>query len=268
MSVSMKDLRRVTASQPPRVLIYGPPGMGKTSLAAEFPAPVFLQTEDGVPSGLEVDSFGLLNSFGDVMRAIEQLYVEPHDFKTVVLDSLSEMERLVYAETCLRNKLPDGSAWSSIEAPGYGKGYKAADYVWQELIDGMNALRRERNVAIVLIGHAEIGRFDDPTSQSYSRYDIQLHERSSSILDREVDAIFLLKQEVSLQKEEQGFNKTRNVGVSGATRWIYTEGRPAWIAKNRYGMPDKLIYQRGQGFASLAKYFPQQWLASALAQAA
>lgn len=262
MAVSMSDLKKVKADKPPRAVIYGPEGMGKTSLAAEFPAPVFLQTEEGETGALELDSFGLLSSFEAVMEAIGSLYSEDHGFRTVVIDTTTSLEKLVWGETCRRQK------WASIEAPGYGKGYKEADYVWQELLDGLGALRRDRNMGVLFLAHSEVSRFDDPTTASYSRYDIDLHDRAKAMINRDVDAILLIKQEVSLAKDEQGFGKDRKVGQAGSARWIYCEGRPAYTAKNRYGMPEKVLYPAGGGFAALAPYFPQPTVPGEAAPAA
>ena len=65
------SIKRVTATLPPRLLIHGQEGVGKTTLAAKFPAPIFLQTEDGIPVGIEADTFGLLTSFSDVRYGID-----------------------------------------------------------------------------------------------------------------------------------------------------------------------------------------------------
>lgn len=253
MAISLADLRKETASDPPRIVIYGPEGMGKTTLASEFPAPVFLQVEKGTPAGLELDSFGHLTSFNQVMEAIEALYAGGHAFQTVVIDSLSELERLVFKETCDRNQ------WPTIEKPGYGKGYKEADYVWQEFLDGVNALRRDSGMAVVMIAHAEVDRFDDPQTQSYSRYGLSLHDRAAALVSREADAILLVKQDVTIKQDDPNAKQgagARKRADGGETRWIYCEGRPAFAAKNRYGMPDKIMFQRGHGFEALKSYFP------------
>ncbi len=253
MAISLSDLRSVQASEPPRLLIYGPEGMGKTTLASEAPNAVFLQVESGTPMGVTLNSFGLLQSYTEVMEAITSLYTGEHSFENVVVDSVSRLEPLIFAEVCSKNN------WTQIEDAGFGKGYVAADYVWQDFLDGLNALRRDRGMGIILIAHSETVRFDDPTSQSYSRYDIDLHKRARAMIAREVDAILLVKQDVVLVDEKKSPNAkevVRRVGQGNNLRWIYTEGRPAFTAKNRYGMPEKFTFTKGEGWAQLARHFP------------
>lgn len=250
--ITLKSLKSARAELPPRVMIYGPPGVGKTTLASEFPAPVFLQVEDGTPGDLELTTFGHLQSYEAIMEAVSALYGEDHDFQTVVLDSADKLEPLLWAEVCARN------GWKSIEDPGYGKGYVEADGVWREFLEGMNALRRDKNMAIVLIGHSAITQFPNPAGAEYPRWDIRLHKRALGIMQDEMDAILLINQEASVKEEKGGFNKVRTHATGGSARWIYAEQRPAWVAKNRYGMEAKFAYRKGEGYAAMAKYFPGQ----------
>lgn len=251
MAIDLKSLRKVKADKPPIVMLYGPEKMGKTTLAQEFPAPVFIQTEDGASGTLELDSFGLLETYEQVREAMSSLMTDEHKFKTVVVDSISKLEKLVWAETCARNN------WSSIEQAGYGKGYIETDYVWAELMDGWRYLRDGCGMMVVLIGHAVTDRFDDPETQSYSRYAIDLHKRAMAILTREADAILLVKKDVVIKTEGQKAGQGRARADGGDQRWIYCQGRPAFQAGNRYDMPDKVIFKKGEGYAALAKYFPQ-----------
>lgn len=255
MAISLSDLRKVRADKPPRILIYGPPGIGKTTLASEFPSPVFLQIEDGTPGDVELTSFGKLESFQAVMSALEALYVEDHTFKTVVVDSVTELQRLVFAETCARGD-DKGNAKANIEDFGYGKGYVYATRVWQDFLDGINALRRDKGMTVILIAHSAVARFDDPETVSYDRYQIDLHGKSVGTIEREMDAILLLKQPVAVKTENQGFNKERARADGGGVVLIHAAGKPAYTAKNRYGIPPTLRFDRGHGFAALAPYLP------------
>ena len=259
MPISLNSLRTLTADQPPRVLIYGTPGIGKTTLASEFPSPVFLQLEDGTPGDVVINGWSktdLANGFVDVMDALQALYDSEHDFGTIVIDSVTEMQRLIFAETCLRGD-DKGTAKNNIEDFGYGKGYVYAQRIASEFLDGLNALRRDRGMAVVLLAHSTVERFDDPETVSYDRYEIDLHGKLVGMFERDMDAILLLKKPVTVKTEEQGFNQKRaRADGGGNTVWIHTAGRPAFVAKNRYGMPDKIQFVRGAGYAELARYFP------------
>jgi hypothetical protein len=87
--ISLANVRTTTAILPPRIIIHGREGSGKTTLAAQFPGPIFLQTEDGCPAGLRIATFGVLANYGDVIAAITALGHEQHDYQTVVIDGVT-----------------------------------------------------------------------------------------------------------------------------------------------------------------------------------
>ncbi|MDT8263599.1 ATP-binding protein [Roseomonas sp. DSM 102946] len=233
MAISLASLQRGGETRPPRILVYGVAGVGKTQLAADAPNPVFLQTEDGL-GRIDAATFGLLRSFDAVMEALGSLYTEEHDHQTVVLDSLDWLEPLVWQHTAQAHNQPD------IESFGYGKGYLAALDTWRSFLDGVNALRDERGMGVILIAHAEIRRFDSPETEPYDRYQPKLHRGASALVQEHVDAVLFANYRVSTLKSDVGFNKKVVRGVSGGDRLLHTAERPAFLAKNRFGLPETL----------------------------
>lgn len=260
MSISLNSIRRVKADKPPRILIYGPPGKGKTTLASEFPDAIFVQVEDGTPGEAELTTFGHLKTYAEVMDALYSLLNEDHPFKYVVVDSVTSMQRLVFAEACERGD-EHGNTKKRIEDFGFGKGYNNATMIWQEFMDMVNDLR-ERGMGVILIGHSSISRFDDPEEVSYDRYDLALRtsEKMESdhrgVILRDMDAVLLLKDVVSIKTEEKGPAGKRAIGQGGQQVWIHAKSRPAYTAKNRYGIPEKSLYVMGHGYEMLSQYLP------------
>lgn len=261
MAMTLESLKPATADKPPRILIYGEPGIGKTSLAAEFPGAALVRVEDGIPAGVEIPAFPKAESFDEVMEALGVLYTEDHPYTTVIIDSITEFEKLVFAETCARGD-ENGNAKANVEAFGFGKGYVFAKRVLEEFIDAINTLRTERNMTVILIAHAAVQSFNDPESESYNRWEIALKASDKpnadlrGAIEREMDAIFLIKTPINVEPEKKDKPGSRAIARPSRVRKIYTEGTPALTAKNRYGMPPELRYDLGKGYAAIAPYLP------------
>ena len=233
MAITLASLKSKSTSAPPRIIAYGVAGIGKSTFAAGSDRPTFIITEDGLGS-LSVPHFPLARSFDEVMEALAALYTEPHDFKTVVVDSIDWLEPLIWQRACRDNR------WSSIEEPGYGKGYIAALDLWRQYLDGLDALRDHRGMTVIQIGHADIKRFDSPEHEPYDRYVIKLHARASALLQEHADIVLFANYRVSTIKSDVGFNKKVTRALGSGERVLYTAERPAFLAKNRYGLPDML----------------------------
>jgi hypothetical protein len=240
----------ITASLPPRILLHGQEGVGKTTLAAQFPVPVFLQTEDGCPSGRSISTFGLLTNFSDVRDALAVLATQTHDFRTVVIDALDALEGLIWRDVCT------AQGWASIESPGYGKGYVIVDGWWNDLIAGLEHLRRKRGMLIVLLAHSAIETINDPRAASYTSYQLRLHKRARGLVQDWADTIGFLALDLHVREDDAGFGKKRTRADGGSQRWLHLEARPSFVAKNRYGMPAKLQVPKPFSYEALASYFP------------
>ena len=232
MAFNLASIRKGPQALPPRIVIYGEHGLGKSTFAAGAPAPIFIQTEDGLAS-LDVASFPLAARHEDVLEAVGALYAEEHDFETVVLDSLDWCEKLIWSYVARKHDK------GSIEDFGYGKGYTVAAEAMGELLAGLNALRTERGMAVILTAHAQVKRFDDPTSASYDRFELALHKAASALVSEWADVIAFASHDIVVRTEEAGFNKRLKKAVA-SDRVIHVERQPAFNAKNRYGLPPKL----------------------------
>ena len=251
MAIDIRSiLTSTTALAAPRILVHGVAGIGKSTYAAGAPNPAFVLTEDGLGT-LDVAHFPLARRFEDVMEALAALYSEAHDFKTVVVDSVDWLEPLVWQKACRDN------GWSSIEDAGYGKGYVAALDYWRQYLEGLNALRDERGMTVIQIAHTDIKRFDSPEHEPFDRYVIKLHARASALLQEHSDVVLFANYRISTVKSDVGFNKKVTRALGSGERVLYTAERPAFLAKNRYGLPDSLPLEWA-AFAEAMPHFPSQ----------
>lgn len=232
MAFSLASLQK-NSPKPPRIVIYGDAGTGKTTFGACAPSPVFLQTEDGL-GNLDATAFPMAGSFDDVMTALQSLYTEPHQFKTLVVDSLDWLEPLVWAQVCTTHKV------QSIEALPYGKGYVEALLVWRQFFDGITALRDARNMTIVMTAHSQVVRVEDPTMPAYDRHGLKLHKRAAALAEEFADVILFAALQTNTVTEDAGFSGKRVRATSTGERIMHTVGQPAFLAKSRYSLPSPL----------------------------
>lgn len=241
MAISLASISKTTRnSLPPRVVIHGAQKIGKTTFAAGAYKPIFIPLEDGL-QGVEVDAFNggaPLQSYEEVDQALSSLYAEKHEFGTVVVDSTDWLEPLIWQHVCKKNN------WSSIEAPGYGKGYVEANHVWRDFLSKLNTLRMERGMAIILIAHSAVKRFESPDSEAFDRTELKMQKGALGLIVEWADAILYAQEETAIKKESNGFN-TRARGVSTGRRIIQCNAKPSFIAGNRYGLPDVLPLENG-----------------------
>lgn len=251
MALSLASLTTTKSTNPPRTVIYGVDGVGKTSLAAEFPGPVlYLPTEgETPPSDVELTTPGVVESFHGLLDIFGELLTEEHDFATVVVDSLDGLESLVWAATCQRLGV------GSIEDPGFGKGYVEADVEWGEFTSAVSALSKA-GIYVVMLAHPDISRFDSPVTDPYSRYGIKLHKRANAVIREKSDIVLFMNYRVSIREKEVARQTKVARGEGGNERVMHFVEKPGFVAKNRYSMPDSAPYKKGHGFAEIAKFLP------------
>lgn len=218
--------------RPVRVLLYGTEKVGKSTWAAHAPDPVFLCAEDGT-ANLDVARMPEPKTFGDVVDSIAELTTEPHDFRTLVIDTVDWLEPLIFAKV-----LEDaGKTGQGIESIGYGKGYNAAVDQWRLFLSRLDDLRAARKMHIVLLGHAWVKTFNNPQGDNFDKFTLKMNDKAAGVIKEWVDAVLFTNYEVLTHKADK-LSKAK--GVGDGARIVHTQKRDAFDAGNRYNLPETI----------------------------
>lgn len=253
--LNIADVRKRKQSKPPITMLYARPGTGKTTLAASFPDPIFIQTEDGA-GDLEIASFtqdGPIKSYPDLINALAQVLNEPHPFKSLAIDSINHAEPLITQYVCAINN------WANIEAPGYGKGFTVLAAEFANFFGWIESIRNLRNMNIVLLGHPEASIAPDPHLDEHKRFMLKMDKRNASLTQEKCDGMFFLDRLVTMQDGGTGLAKDgpKKANTSGQ-RVLYTDGGASFEAKNRFKIPQQVMIPEVGGYGAIAQYLPGQ----------
>lgn len=219
-----------------KVVLYGPEGIGKSTFAAQFPDPVFLDTE-GSTAAMDVariEPLSWTELLGDIKEIINGNIDVP--CRTIVVDTADWAEKMCADHVCSMNH------WDSISSPGYGTGYRVA---WEEFSKLLNLLSEaaDKGFNIVITAHAMMRKFEQPDEAgSYDRWEMKLQNSPKSNICATVKewgdmVLFANYKTIVTDKDKQGKGKGK-----GGRRVMYTEHHPCWDAKNRYGLPSEMDF--------------------------
>ena len=232
---------------PRRLMVYGVHGVGKSTFGASAPESIFIPTEDGL-ADIDCDSFPLCHTLEEAQAAMRAVFSETHDYKTLVIDSLDWMERMVWESVCL------AGGKQNISDFGFGKGYAMALAEWQKILAMLDKIRDRQDMHVLLLAHAKIERFENPETEAYDRYSPRLHKGASGIVQEWASEVLFANYKVFTKtKDEGGFRGERTIGIGTGERVLRTSYRPAHEAKNRLALPDEIPLD----WAALAKHFPE-----------
>lgn len=213
-----------------KVVVYGPEGIGKSTLASRFPRPVFIDTE-GSTRHMDVSRTEKPSSWTMLMEQVKCIRGDPSVCATLVIDTADWAEQLCIASICASRKL------SGIEDMGYGKGYV---YLAEEFGRLLNLLEEivGSGVHVVLTAHAAMRKFEQPDEMgAYDRWELKLQKKTAALVKEWSDLLlFANYKTVSVAADNTG----KKFKAQGGKRVVYTSHHPCWDAKNRLGLPDEL----------------------------
>jgi len=232
--MSLADIRKKTKLKPPKIVLYGGAGIGKTSFASGMNAPIFALTEDGMGK-IQCDHFPVAKDYDTFVNNLKTLLENETSYRTLAVDSLDWLEPLIWEKVCQEH------GKKSIEEFGYGRGYVEALKQWREYIDVLNLLRDEKNMTIIQIAHNQIKRFESPEIEAYDRHELKLHRKAGDLILEHSDCCFFANFKLGTVKTQGKGGQTNTKAVQG-DRVIYTQAKPAFLAKNRYGLPEEMPF--------------------------
>jgi len=225
------------------VMLYGVKGIGKSSFPLEAPSPIYLGSEDN--SELDAAKFPQVRAWSDLDACLSSLLTEQHDFKTLVIDTIDNLQEIAEVEIL---KTEQGKTMATAFG-GYGKAYEKMANMFLQLREKyLKPLREQKGMHIVLLAHAEKVKHEDPmTVTNWDNYQTAIHKKIKPIFEDWCSAILFANYFLVKSESDQGIIYAEGDG----RRVIYTEERPSHIAKNRFGLPYQMPFKKNGAFSDL-----------------
>lgn len=226
----MLDITSGKLRRPQKVVIYGPEGIGKTTFAASFPDPVFIDTE-GSTYHMDVKRVKKPDSWTELLTMVKQFSKSPGICKTLVLDTADWAEQLCADELCAQFQR------NGIEDFGYGKGYTYLQEKFGKLLNGLEEVVNA-GMNVVITAHAKMRKFEQPDEMgAYDRWEMKLTKQVAPLVKEWADMVLFANYKTYVVATDEKGKKHK---AQGGKRVLHTSHHPCWDAKNRHGLPEEL----------------------------
>ncbi|MDF2656372.1 MAG: phage protein [Bacillota bacterium] len=231
--------------KPLKVVVYGPEGIGKSTIASQFPDPLFIDTEDST-ANMDVARFPKPSSWTMLLSQAEHVKNHRNICQTLIVDTADWAERLCAEHICAK------SGVSGIEDFGWGKGYTYLEEEWGRFLNKLQEII-EVGINVVITAHAEIKKIEQPEEiGGYDHWQLKLEKKTAPLLKEWADLLlFANYKTLVVNVDSQGAQKGKNK-AQGGKRVMYTTHTPWWDAKNRHGLDPELPFE----YAAIAHCIP------------
>lgn len=218
-----------------KVIIYGPEGIGKTTLAAQFPNPVFIDTE-GSTKNFDVARLPVPTSWEMLKQEAEYPLQNPGQIGSLIIDTADWAEKM--CNKCVFQRADK----TGIEDFGYGKGYVYAAEEFGRLLDILDRVT-SAGVHAIITAHSNLRKVEQPDEMtSYDRWELKCSKQLSPMLKEWADMVLFCNYKTIVIKTDDKANKGK---AQGGKRVMYATHHTCWDAKNRYGLPDEMPMDYG-----------------------
>jgi hypothetical protein len=211
---------------PPRITLYSPPGIGKTTFASSMPKPVLIDFDHGADE-VKIDAIQGPASWEETMSLIRDIGKSPGIYQTLAIDTVDPLEELCQGHVA---KVA-GKTFDKMN-DDYGAGYQAVADEFKLFLAELDEVRK-KGLHIVLISHAHVKQVLDPTLGPYDQWTAQLGKKTWSLTQRWSDIVAFAAFDAERDVKENRAIITRD-------RLLFTVRGSGYEAKNRYGLPAKL----------------------------
>ena len=223
-------------NKPYKVVIYGPEGIGKSTFAAQFPGPLFIDTE-GSTARMDVARLPQPTSWAHMAEMV-RFVIENKPCQTLIIDTADWAEQLC-KEYVIQS---GGEKIKSIEDFGYGKGYTMLMEQFGRFLNKLSDVV-ESGVHVVLTADAWMRKFEQPDEMgAYDRWELKMEKKYAPLIKEWADMVLFANYKTAVIEDP----KTKTKKAFGGQRVMFTTHHPAWDAKNRDGLPEELPFEFSQ----------------------
>ena len=224
----MLPIKSGRLQKPVKAVFYGLEGTGKTTLAAQTPDPLILDTEGGT-TYLDVKRIDQFPGWESLINTVEEIARDTACCRTMVIDTADWAEQMAIRHICEKYKQ------TGLESFGFGKGYTYLAEEFSRLLAACDEVITSGK-HVVITAHAKQRRVELPDETGgFDVWGLKLSKQCAPLLKEWPDALLFLNYKTIVVATDSNTHKAQ-----GGKRVIYTNHRPVFDAKNRHGLPDEM----------------------------